>query len=243
LWFCYCPSVSATRIIFITGTDTGVGKTVLTALLLRHLRAGGCRALAMKPFCSGGRGDVRLLQSLQCGELSDAEMNPFYFGAPVAPLVELKKARRDVPLKEVVASIRRVEKKCDLLLIEGSGGLMVPLGKNYLVEDLIVKLKCSVIVVARNRLGTINHTLLTVARLRAKRVKNCEIRVALVDFPPKDASFRSNEGILRALLCGIEVVSVAKLPEGKGFFRAKKEVVGGIKRALERLVSDMSYSF
>ena len=228
--------MSGKRIIFITGTDTGVGKTVLTALLLRRLRARGCRALAMKPFCSGGRGDVRLLQSLQRGELSDAEMNPFYFNAPVAPLVELKKTRRDVPLKEVVASIRRVEKKCDVLLIEGSGGLMVPLGKNYSVEDLIVKLKCSVIVVSRNRLGTINHTLLTVARLRAKGVKNGEIRVALMENPARDASSVSNDGILKAMLGGIKVVSVGKLVGGKGFFWQKGEANAGMNSALGRLL-------
>jgi dethiobiotin synthetase len=231
--------MSSKKIIFITGTDTGVGKTVLTALLLRHLRASGCRALAMKPFCSGGRGDVKLLQSLQRGELSDAEMNPFYFGVPVAPLVELMKARRDVPLKEVVASIRRVEEKCDVLLIEGSGGLMVPLGKNYLVEDLIVRLKCPVIVVSRNRLGTINHTLLTVARLREKGVKSGEIRVALVNFPAKDASSRSNEGILRVLLGGTEVISVSKLPGGEVFLSGKRKLNAGLRRVLERLVQGM----
>lgn len=228
--------MSSTKIIFITGTDTGVGKTMLTALLLRHLRAGGYRALAMKPFCSGGRGDVRLLQSLQRGELSDAEMNPFFFGAPVAPLVELKKARRDVRLKEVVASVRRVEKKCDLLLIEGSGGLMVPLGENYLVEDLIAQLKCRVIVVARNRLGTINHTLLTVARLRQKGLKNGEIRVALMENSALDASSRTNKAVLEALLGGIEVISMGKLAGGKRFFTGEKPTKSDLRKALSRLI-------
>jgi dethiobiotin synthetase len=228
--------VSSKKIIFVTGTDTAVGKTMLTALLLKHLRASGCRALAMKPFCSGGRGDVKLLQSLQRGELSDAEMNPFYFAAPVAPLVELKKTRRDVPLKEVVASIRRVEKKCDVLLIEGSGGLMVPLGKNYLVEDLIAKLKCQVIVVSRNKLGTINHTLLTTARLRAKGAKSGETRVALMENPARDASSRTNAGILKALLGGIKVVSVGELSGGKGFFKGKKEINAGLEEALRQLI-------
>jgi dethiobiotin synthetase len=217
------------KIIFITGTDTGVGKTLLTALLLRHLRANGCRALAMKPFCSGGRGDVRLLQSLQRGELSDAEANPFYFGAPVAPLVELKKARRDVPLKEVVASIRHVEKKCDVLLVEGSGGLMVPLGKGYLVEDLIVKLKCRVIVVSRNRLGTINHTLMTVARLKARGVRNREIRVALMGGPRHDTSSVTNEGMLKALLRGIKLVNIGSLKGGN------REILG-LGKVLKQLI-------
>src|SRR6202453_918846 len=104
--------MSAKKIIFITGTDTGVGKTLLTALLLHHLRQSGCPALAIKPFCSGGRADVRLLQSFQRGELTDAEVNPFYFSAPVAPLVELQQTKRDISLNKVVAHIRRIQKKC-----------------------------------------------------------------------------------------------------------------------------------
>src|ERR1700722_15876817 len=115
------------KIIFVTGTDTGVGKTLLTALLLHHLRARGCRALAMKPFCSGGRADVRLLQSLQPGELSDAEMNPFYFKQPIAPLAASLGKRKKIPLNLVVEKIRAVARKCDVLLVEGSGGLLVPL--------------------------------------------------------------------------------------------------------------------
>ena len=66
------------RILFVTGTDTGVGKTVFTALLLRHLRTAGVSALAMKPFCTGPRSDVRLLQSLQPGVLGDDEVNPVW---------------------------------------------------------------------------------------------------------------------------------------------------------------------
>src|SRR5579862_6832824 len=107
------------KIIFITGTDTGVGKTLLTALMLHHLRQAGVHALAMKPFCSGGRGDVRLLQSLQPGALSDAEMNPFYFAKPVAPLVA-QKGWRAIRLREVIKKIGEVQRQCDCLLIEGS---------------------------------------------------------------------------------------------------------------------------
>lgn len=199
------------KIIFITGTDTGVGKTVLTALLLRHLRQRGIRALAMKPFCSGGRGDVRILQSLQKGELSDDEMNPFYFHAPVAPLVELSKTKKNIPLGHVIKKIRSIEKKCERLLIEGSGGSMVPLGKGYLVEDLIAKLNCPVILVARNRLGTINHTLLTVARLQAIGIRKNRIKVVLMGGPARDVSTRTNEIMLKSLLGGIELQSLPNL--------------------------------
>jgi dethiobiotin synthetase len=227
--------MGAKKIVFITGTDTGVGKTLLTTLLLHHLRLSGCRALAMKPFCSGGREDVRMLQSVQPGELLDAEVNPFYFSAPVAPLVELEKTRRNVSLKQVVVKIRQVEKKCDRLLIEGSGGLMVPLGKGYLVEDLIAELDCRVIVVARNQLGTINHTLLTVARLRARGIERRNMVVALMGGPKKDVSSASNESILKRLLKPVLVVRVPNLERGDAKKLVGKLALGVAKRALKQL--------
>lgn len=229
-------SMSAKKIIFITGTDTGVGKTLLTALLLRHLRASGGRALGMKPFCSGGREDVRMLQAVQRAELSDAEVNPFYFAAAVAPLVELEKTRRNISLKQVVAKIKRVGKKCERLLIEGSGGLMVPLGKVYLVEDLIAELDCRVIVVARNQLGTINHTLLTVARLRTRGIKRRNVIVALMCGPKTDASSASNERILRQLLKPISIVQVPNLARHGAKEPVGKLALGVAKRALGQFV-------
>jgi dethiobiotin synthetase len=228
--------MSAKQIIFITGSDTGVGKTLLTALLLHHLRQSGCPALAIKPFCSGGRGDVRLLQSFQRGELTDAEVNPFYFSAPVAPLVELQQAKRDVSLNKVVAHIRRVQKQCGRLLIEGSGGLMVPMGKDWLVEDLIARLKCPVIVVARNQLGTINHTLLTVARLQARGIGKRDLTVALMCGPKTDASSASNEKILRQLLKPISVIKIPNLGRGGKDEELVKNGYPGIKKELRRFL-------
>jgi dethiobiotin synthetase len=195
------------KIIFITGTDTGVGKTLLTALLLHHLRQAGVHALAMKPFCSGGRADVRLLQSLQSGELSDAEMNPFYFAKPVAPLVA-QKGRRAIQLGEVVGKIGKISSRCDCLLIEGSGGLLVPLGPGFLVADLITKFKCRVVVAARNRLGTINHTLLTVEALLARGLKRDDLSVVLMSQRTKDSSCATNQEVLAELLNPVPVVKI-----------------------------------
>src|SRR5579859_7771518 len=95
------PRQRTGKIIFITGTDTGVGKTVFTSLLLHHLRKSGVYALAMKPFCSGGRGDVWLLRAMQDGELSEEEINPFHFPEPVAPLVSARQHKRRIPLTNV----------------------------------------------------------------------------------------------------------------------------------------------
>src|SRR4051812_24374946 len=154
------------KIIFITGTDTGVGKTVLTALLLQHLRQKKVHALAMKPFCSGDRADVEMLQKLQPGELTDSEMNPYFFAEPVAPFVAANKLGKTIRLRDVVRKISNIQKRCDVLLMEGIGGVMVPLGKGFCVHDLIIALNATAIVVSQNKLGTINHTLLTVSVLQ-----------------------------------------------------------------------------
>jgi dethiobiotin synthetase len=191
------------KIIFITGTDTGVGKTIFTALLLHHLRTAGHCAKAMKPFCSGGRADVRLLRAMQDGELTEDEINPFYFPEPVAPLVSARQHRRAISLANVVREIRKIAGGCEYLLVEGSGGLLVPLGEKYGVGDLIQRLDCDVIVVSRDRLGTINHTLLTVRMLKEYCGK--KIAVALMGTGKKDASCETNEGVLRRLLAPIAV--------------------------------------
>lgn len=223
------------KIIFITGTDTGVGKTFLTALLLRHLRERSVRALAMKPFCSGGLGDVRLIQSLQAGELSDAEMNPYYFSEPIAPLAAAKQGQRPLRLREVIQRIKAIEKKCDRLLIEGSGGLMVPLGKGFDVADLIAELHCHVIVVARDRLGTINHTLLTIRALQGCGIKAKDLKIVLMGEARADLSSRTNQQIISEL---VYPVGVWKIPNfGKGTFHQKTATKNfqKVKQTLEEL--------
>jgi len=221
-----------TKIVFVTGTDTGVGKTLLTALLLCHLRRRGARALALKPFCSGGRADAELLLELQDGDLTLTEINPFYFPEPVAPLVSARLHKRRIPLEMVIQHVnstaardehialphiadRRIKNSKptiqNYLLIEGSGGLLVPLGKGYTVRDLISRLACDVLVVSRNQLGTINHTLLTLEGLAATPPR-CSLRasrskVVLMDCPPsRDLSRRTNPAILTELLAPIPLV-------------------------------------
>ena len=91
------------------------------------------------------------------------EINPFYFDKPLAPAAAPKR----VPFRDAWARIRALAGRCDVLLVEGAGGLLAPLGENYTVRDLIAALPCKPFVVSRNRLGTINHTLLTVKSLQA----------------------------------------------------------------------------
>ncbi|MCX6928449.1 MAG: dethiobiotin synthase [Verrucomicrobia bacterium] len=127
----------AHRIIFITGTDTGVGKTLLTGLLLHYLRHSGCHALAMKPFCSGSRADAEFLHAVQENELTLDEINPFFFSEPLAPLVAARKHQRSICLSSVLRRIRSLASRCQCLLVEGIGGVMVPLGEGFCVADLI----------------------------------------------------------------------------------------------------------
>jgi len=188
---------------FITGTDTGVGKTVATALLLRHWRAAGIQALAMKPFCSGDRGDVAILQRLQPGALSDDEVNPFFFAWPLAPWVAARRARRQVTLEAVLQKIQMVTPRCERLLIEGCGGWLTPLGPGFTLAEMVAALGGNLVVVAPNKLGVVNHALLTFRAL-PKRAKS-RAKLLLMEQAKRDMSARSNPQALRELLRPNEV--------------------------------------
>jgi dethiobiotin synthetase len=222
------------KILFVTGTDTGVGKTVLTAMLIAFLRRGGAAALAMKPFCSGSRADARLLHRLQNGCLTLEEVNPFYFDKPLAPAAAVGRGRGRVSLKAALGQIRRVADRCELLVIEGAGGLMVPLGRGYTVRELIRHLDAKVIVVCLNRLGVINHVFLTVESLQHAGVK--EITVAMMSVKKPDISAGSNARMIRQMLPQIPVFCLPYLGNRASTAAAAKENVKYLKKTLAHLV-------
>ncbi|MDB6031809.1 MAG: dethiobiotin synthase, partial [Verrucomicrobiales bacterium] len=224
------------KIIFVTGTDTGVGKTLLTALLLFHLRSQGKKALAMKPFCSGGRGDAELLHSLEAEDIGLEELNPFHFKRPIAPyLAATKKELERITLEGVAHHILTVSERCDYLLVEGAGGLFVPLGENWFVKDLIEVLDCEVILVSRNRLGTINHTLLSAKTLEKLRLKR-GVKVVLMGQKKPDFSAATNGKYLREALAGTPVVSVGFQGAGASRVKAIKATGKKLKIVLAPLV-------
>jgi dethiobiotin synthetase len=236
------------RTWFITGTDTGVGKTLLTALLVRHLRSEGKNALAIKPFCSGGTRDVELLYAIQEGHLRKEEINPFYFAEPVAPLISTRRHRRRITLRAAAARVKEIEARCEHLLVEGSGGLLVPLGEDYRVMDLIARLRCEVIVVARNRLGTINHTLLTVECLQ--RTINQRISVVMMEPETRerragrgrkrgvgDVSRRTNAALLEEILAGVEVWRLPYLGLNPLTFSEVKNNARNLKKTLAQILA------
>jgi len=228
------------RIIFVTGTDTGVGKTLLTGLLLCHLRQSGVDALAMKPFCSGGTADVDLIQSIQGRHPPRKEVNPYYFREPVAPLVAARKSRRPVRLSQVLKAIRRMERRCECLIVEGAGGLLVPLGRNLYVADLIAGLDCDVVVVGRNKLGTINHTLLTLEALRARDVKR--IKVVLMEQSTRDISAKSNVAIIQEMAENKEVLPISFQGGAATRSSSIERVAKKIKKTLARISDPDTFS-
>jgi dethiobiotin synthetase len=187
-----CPRMKP--ILFITGTDTSVGKTVLTALLARFLHERGCHVAALKPICSGGRDDARALHAALAGTLTLDEINPWHFRAPIAPKLAATREGKSVSLAQVLAHIRTTQRKFDVVLVEGAGGLLSPLGENFNSRDLILALRASPIVVAPNKLGVVNQLLLTLEALP----KNLRAKTKVVLMSPSqpDAATASNAKLL-----------------------------------------------
>jgi dethiobiotin synthase len=242
--------VPKARILFVTGTDTGVGKTLLTSLLLHHLRQKCCHALALKPFCSGSRKDVSLLRSLQDQELASREINPFYFSEPVAPLVAARKHHRPIRIASVLEHIQNIASRCETLLIEGAGGLLVPIANHFTILDLIARLHCRVVVVARNKLGTINHTLLTVRALQhrhafasskiphasLRNLRSTFLRVVMMSHSSRDSSSDSNPRLIREFLAPVPLFTLPFLGHNCRSISAIKENQKKFHKTLARIL-------
>jgi len=138
--------------VFITGTDTGVGKTYVAKLIADSLRQQGYKIAAFKPIVSGGTADLKKLKA----------ENVYSFKHALAPSVAAKLEHRSISIDRILSKYKELLSKNDFVIVEGIGGVLVPTKKGYLVADLIKDMDMPVIIVARPGLGTINHTLLTV---------------------------------------------------------------------------------
>ncbi len=158
---------------FITGTDTGVGKTFVTVQLLAEFRRHGLRAGAMKPISCGrdGRRDAEKYAALMNHEQPLDVLNPVYLRHPLAPFVAAKLERSRINLRQILASYQLLATSYSPLLVEGAGGLLVPIKRDYFVADLARDLGIPLIIVTRLGLGTINHTLLTIRQAQATGLK------------------------------------------------------------------------
>ena len=195
--------------IFITGTDTGCGKTYITRLLYHYFTDNGFDVGIMKPISAGpqAENDAFLLKK----ELSLPDpidlINPIRLKYPLAPYPASLKEGKKIQLNKIFNAYKRLSSRHELILVEGIGGIAVPIKANYAVIDLISDMGLPVIVVARAGLGTINHTLLTISSLLQEKIE--VMGVIMNGFKGKDLSEKSNAEIIEKLT---RLPILAKIP-------------------------------
>jgi dethiobiotin synthetase len=178
----------------VTGTDTGIGKTIVTSALASRARELGLRVSAMKPIESGVESrfsasrafgsDVERLHAATGGADPMEIMRPYALEEPLAPLIAAQRAGVTIDMTLLDTAKDTLSTNRDLLLIEGAGGLLVPISRDITFLDLFARWGCELIVVAGNRLGVLNHTLLT---LRAAESMNVPVRAIIL------TSYRDDE--------------------------------------------------
>jgi dethiobiotin synthetase len=162
--------------IFVTGTDTGVGKTAVAAALALFLRRMGLKVGVMKPVETGVEDpgvlgpDASLLQWAAQDEASAERISPYRLRAPLAPAQAAKREGVRIDPTTLADAVRQAAEGNDFLIVEGAGGLMVPISGGFLIADLVRSLELPLLVVTRPQLGTINHTLLTVMAARTMEI-------------------------------------------------------------------------
>ena len=182
---------------FITGTDTNVGKTHVAAMLIRALRRSGGSAVGFKPICCGERTDADILAA--ASDVSANEVNPVWMRPPVAPYTASIIEERAIDLSLIRESFARLA-TVNTMIVEGVGGWLVPVEKNYSMADMAVEFGLPVIVVVANRLGCINHTLLTVQAIRASGLKCAGLILNHTSPTDGDPAVVTNRSILEDIL-------------------------------------------
>jgi len=195
-----------TKGFFISGTDTGVGKTVVTAGLAGFYRQLGMRVGVMKPIESGCKRledglhpeDALFLKKMSSSPDALDLIVPYRLEPPLTPSVAAEMEGVEIDLEAIKRIYQQLERNYDLMLVEGVGGVMAPLYKRSTSVDLVRLLGIPVIVVARNTLGTINHTLLTVEHARQRGLTLVGIIVNNCDADP-DVSSETNPEVIKQL--------------------------------------------
>ena len=203
------------RGLFVTGTGTEVGKTVVAAALARTATAAGERVAVFKPAVSGidERGeeiaDHELLRLAAGSTQSDEEIAPYRYGPAVSPHLAAELARERIDPVRLAAAARAAGGRADLLVCEGVGGFLVPLAPGYLVRDLARDLGLPVVIAASPGLGTINHTLLTA---EAVRCTGLELgAVVLTPWPDGPSAMEQSNRSTIGALTGTEVLTLPEI--------------------------------
>lgn len=196
--------------LFITGTDTGAGKTYITSLILRALKKESLDVIGYKPICCGDRNDA--LELADASGLSSEDenvldkINPIWLKTPAAPHVAAMFENRPIEKQEILDRYQRLANEHDFVISEGAGGLLVPIhGMEFSVAEMIKEIGDPVIIVVGNRLGALNHTLLTVEAMRSRGIEPAGMVFNnLID--ELDTATITNKGIVEDM-CGVEVIT------------------------------------
>ena len=157
---------------FITGTDTNVGKTFVSACLLNAFTAEGYSTLGIKPISSGGNDDAKILQQASSIKLPLHIINPITFTEPIAPHIAAKKMDVLLSVDELIKKTQpALDYPADVHIIEGAGGFLVPLNNKETMADFVKACDLSVILVVPIRLGCINHAILTMEAIKNKNIE------------------------------------------------------------------------
>lgn len=199
------PTADAPRGVFVTGTGTGVGKSVLAATICAGLAARGERIAALKPAVTGldeepgeWPPDHELLATATSAGQSPEEVAPYRFGPPVSPHYAAELSGASIGAEALLLAARDAGEGSDALVVEGVGGLMVPLAPDYLVRDLAADLALPVLITARTGLGTINHTLLALEAARSAGLRVAGVVMTPWPDDPKPIE-RSNRATVERL--------------------------------------------
>lgn len=193
--------------IFITGTDTGVGKTYVASGIARTLIRAGIDVGVMKPAETGCRRRSGQLIPADAISLMKAAgvrdplelVNPYRFSKPLAPAVAAELEGKSVDPARIISFFLRISKRHDFTIVEGAGGIMVPLSVNYLYLDLARSLHLPVLIVSRPGLGTINHTLLTILALKKRRLRIAGIVMNYANNWKKGLAEKTNMSVIEKL--------------------------------------------
>lgn len=199
---------------FITGTDTGVGKTEVASYLARLFSKKGLKVGVMKPVATGvGKKcrDARLLRDASFSGQPDSCINPVSLKLALAPLVASRLAKKRIDMEIIWDRFEELRKESDVMIVEGIGGLMVPItkrsGEVIYVLDMIRRMKLPVIIVARPNLGTINHTIMTVNVLKSNKIDIAGIIFNHTARIQGDLSIKTNPGVVEEL-SGVKVLGI-----------------------------------
>jgi len=205
--------VSESAGIFVTGTGTEVGKTVVAAAIARTFASEGHRVAVFKPAVTGldeaGESDQALLRRAAGSGQSDEEIAPYRYGPPASPHLAAALAGEEIAPRRLLGAAGAAAAGAGVLVCEGVGGLLVPLAPGYLVRDLAVDLGYPLAIAASPGLGTINHTLLTIEAARSAGLEVAT--VVLTPWPQEPSEIERSNRETIADLGGVEVQTLPPL--------------------------------